>query len=122
MSTLGPKDRLSVITFENGVGGVIRKTPFLAVGRDGEGKRRVLELIDTIGNEYPDAAVDKKLIVLDGSSKEEKADVVSAVNVGQSGILFSVLQFFFMCGSISTYMSLVDEHCLNTFLFVRFGQ
>jgi hypothetical protein len=87
MSTLSPRDRLSVITYENGEGGVIRKTPFLAVGRNGEGKRRMLDLLDTIGNENPNEEVDERLIVLNGQSREEKANVVSAVNVGKQPCL-----------------------------------
>ena len=91
MSTLGPRDRLSVVTYENGPGGVIRKTPFLAVGREGRGKWRMLEMLETIGGEQQVQQEDSDDESGGGGRgfvvplhRDEKADVVSAVNVGES--------------------------------------
>lgn len=75
MSKMAARDRLSIVTYESGPDGVIRKTPFLAVGRDGEGRRRLLDLVENMG-----ADDDRYVVPL---HREERSDVVSAVNVGQ---------------------------------------
>ncbi|KAL7414666.1 hypothetical protein BDY24DRAFT_414377 [Mrakia frigida] len=94
MSTLGPRDRLSVVTYENGPGGVIRKTPFLAVGREGRGKWKMQEMLETIGEQqvvqHPEDSDDESgagggfVVPL---HRDEKADVVSAVNVALDVVL-----------------------------------
>jgi hypothetical protein len=76
MSKMAARDRLSIVTYESGQDGVIRKTPFLAVGRDGDGRRKLLDLVASMG-----ADDDRYVVPLHG---EERSDVVSAVNVGQS--------------------------------------
>ncbi|CED84269.1 Triosephosphate isomerase [Phaffia rhodozyma] len=76
MDKIGSKDRLALVTYENGPQGVIRRTPFLAVGRDGPGRRRLSQMLDRLGEESKEA--DPFLVPL---HREEKSDVVSAVNV-----------------------------------------
>lgn len=88
ISTLAPRDRLSVVTYENGPGGKIRKTPFLAVGREGRGRRRMQRMLETIGSDRTDEYLDDVDYDEGGGKgftvtlhREEKADVVSAINV-----------------------------------------
>jgi len=78
VASLGPKDRLSVVTFEVGVGGNVRKTPFLMVGRP-HSRARLEKFIDETGVKF-DESKDDFLI---RGSKDEKTDVVTAVNHGK---------------------------------------
>jgi hypothetical protein len=91
VAALGKKDRLSVVTFEVGPGGRVRKTPFLNVGRD-ISRRRLEKFIDETGLRL-DESQDEFLV---RGSKEEKTDVVTAVNHGTS-----LLQFVLMVASVA---------------------
>lgn len=77
VNALAPRARLSLVTYSVGEGsrGQLRKTPFLAVGKD-DGRRRLQAVIDSIG-EPPS----KALGYIDPS--DEKVSVVSAVNLGE---------------------------------------
>ncbi|KAH8116465.1 Pleckstrin homology domain-containing protein [Phellopilus nigrolimitatus] len=82
LSSLGPKDRLSFVTFEVGVGGRVRKTPFLSVGR-GQSRARLVSFMNEIGAGR-DSTGDEFLV---RGAKEEKTDVVTAVNHGLDVVL-----------------------------------
>ena len=77
VGSLQPKDRLSLVTFEVGISGRVRKTPYLMIGR-AQSKHRLMKFIEEIGLRLEDEQ-DEFLI---GGSKEEKTDVVTAVNHG----------------------------------------
>jgi hypothetical protein len=91
MASLGPRDRLSIVTFEIGVGGRIRKTPFLRVGGNGGGGLRLAKFIDTMGDAFnvqqqqdPYGNVEiPEDEFLAKTNKNEKTDVVTAVNFGK---------------------------------------
>ena len=112
LGQLGPKDRLSLVTFEVGPGGQVRKTPFLSVsprgglGKDGVGRRRLQAFIDGIlgpedehansggggggnnpagGGGPPRKGVEDEFVVR--NLNEEKTDVVTAVNHGLDVVL-----------------------------------
>jgi hypothetical protein len=78
IASLSPKDRLSLVTFEVGVGGKVRKTPFLNVGK-AISRTRLSKFVDEIGGR-PDLDGDEFLI---RGSQDEKTDVVTAVNHGR---------------------------------------
>jgi len=78
IASLSPKDRLSLVTFEVGVGGKVRKTPFLNVGKS-TSQTRLRKFVDEIGAR-PDPDNDEFLV---RGSQEEKTDVVTAVNHGK---------------------------------------
>ncbi|KAJ7765454.1 Pleckstrin homology domain-containing protein [Mycena maculata] len=82
LASLGGRDRLSLVTFEVGPGGRVRRTPFLGVGRS-EGKMRLEKFVDEIGQQREDGT-DEFLV---RGSKEEKTDVVTAVNHGLDVVL-----------------------------------
>ncbi|KAG8891726.1 hypothetical protein FRC01_014545, partial [Tulasnella sp. 417] len=94
VGSLGTRDRLSLVTFEVGVGGKIRKTPFLRIGR-GMGRERLGRFVDQIAfsghrriveeDEGDDDerngganGSDEEFLVRTG--KDEKTDVVTGVN------------------------------------------
>lgn len=78
IASLSPKDRLSLVTFEVGVGGKVRKTPFLNVGKP-MSRTRLSKFVDDIGaGRGPDH--DEFLV---RGSQDEKTDVVTAVNHGR---------------------------------------
>lgn len=77
LASLGTKDRLSLVTFEVGAGGRVRKTPYLCPGRT-HSRNRLQKFIDEIGR--PEITEDEFLV---RASKDEKTDVVTAVNHGQ---------------------------------------
>jgi hypothetical protein len=77
VASMGAKDRLSLVTFEVGMGGRVRKTPFLIVGRQ-QSRRRLEKFIDETGVRL-DELKDEFLV---RGSKDEKTDVVTAVNHG----------------------------------------
>ncbi|KAF8159440.1 Pleckstrin homology domain-containing protein [Crassisporium funariophilum] len=81
-ASLGPKDRLSLVTFEVGVGGRVRKTPFLSIGKT-QSRQRLEKFIDEVGARL-DENQDEFLI---RGSKDEKTDVVTAVNHGLDVVL-----------------------------------
>ena len=77
VSSLGPKDRLSLVTFEVGVAGQVRKCPFLCVGK-AHSRQRLDKFIDSLGV----ALEENQDEFLVRGSKDEKTDVVTAVNHG----------------------------------------
>ena len=77
LASLGSKDRLSLVTFEVGPGGRVRKTPYLCVGKTFS-RGRLSKFIDEIGR--PDEGQEDEFLIR--ASKEEKTDVVTAVNHG----------------------------------------
>lgn len=84
LASVGPKDRVSLVTFEVGVAGRVRKTPFLNVGNGTKGRERLQGFVEGVlyraqGSSLPDE-VDEFLVRV---SKEEKTDVVTAVNHGE---------------------------------------
>ncbi|KAF9266969.1 hypothetical protein L218DRAFT_996498 [Marasmius fiardii PR-910] len=95
MASLSQKDRLSLVTFEVGVGGRVRKTPFLSVTR-GHSKARMEKFVADLTSRRPeeetnfsghpsrDGSQDEFLV---RSSKDEKSDVVTAVNHGLDVVL-----------------------------------
>ncbi|KAG1746559.1 uncharacterized protein EDB91DRAFT_1327918 [Suillus paluster] len=82
LASLGAKDRLSLVTFEVGPGGRVRKTPYLCVGK-AHSRGRLSKFIDEIGRS--DEGQDDEFLVR--ASKEEKTDVVTAVNHGLDVVL-----------------------------------
>lgn len=82
VASLGPKDRLSLVTFEVGLGGHVRKTPFLCTGR-AQGHLRLAKFVEGIGAR-DDGAEDEFVV---RTAKEEKTDVVTAVNHGLDVVL-----------------------------------
>jgi len=78
IASLTPKDRLSLVTFEVGIGGKVRKTPFLNVGKP-TSRTRLGKFVDEIGARLnPDT--DEFMV---RGSQDEKTDVVTAVNHGR---------------------------------------
>ncbi|KAG2036606.1 hypothetical protein BDR03DRAFT_1011560 [Suillus americanus] len=75
LAALRAKDHLSFITFEVGPGGCVRKMPYLCVGKP-LSRGRLSKFIDEIG--CSDEGQNNKFLVR--ASKEEKTDVVTAVN------------------------------------------
>lgn len=83
LASLGSKDRLSLVTFEVGPAGRVRKTPFLCPGK-AHSRSRITKFIDEIGDkmsEQDQGAEDEFLVK---GSKDEKTDVVTAVNHGKA--------------------------------------
>lgn len=81
LASLGAKDRLSLVTFEVGIEGQVRKTPFLCVGR-AQSRARLAKFIDGIGMGSEEASLIEDEFLVRGS-KDEKTDVVTAVNHGK---------------------------------------
>jgi len=87
LAQLGAKDRLSLVTFEVGVGGRVRKTPFLSLGK-ANSRARLQGFIDRIsapGQPLPDGM--DEFLVRNAAGPEEKTDVVTAVNHGLDVVL-----------------------------------
>lgn len=82
IASLGPRDRLSFVTFEVGVGGAVRKTPFLSPGR-AQSRTRLGKFVDEIGFRPDEGQAFEDEFAIRGN-KEEKTDVVTAVNHGMS--------------------------------------
>ena len=78
VASLGPKNRLSVVTFEVGMGFNVRQTPFLMLGRS-QSRTRLEKFIDEVGVKL-DENHDEYLV---RGSKEEKTSVVTAVIHGK---------------------------------------
>ena len=76
LASMSPKDRLSLVTFEVGIGGKVRRTPFLNVGKP-PSRQRLTKFIETIGRR--DDYEDEFLVRV---AQEDKTDVVTAVNNG----------------------------------------
>jgi hypothetical protein len=79
LASLGIKDRLSLVTFEVGTGGRVRKTPYLCPGRT-HSRNRLQKFIDEIGRTDGNQGMEDEFLVR--ASKDEKTDVVTAVNHG----------------------------------------
>lgn len=77
LSSLGPKDRLSLVTFEVGLGGQVRKTPYLSIGKPSS-VSRIRKFIEETG---ANASGDLNVAL---TSPDEKTDVVTAVNHGKT--------------------------------------
>jgi hypothetical protein len=79
INNIGPRGRISVVTYSCGEGtrGILRKTPLLAVGRT-DSRRRLTDFCDSIGNEV--ASEFEPLSALD--QRDERISVVTAVNLG----------------------------------------
>jgi hypothetical protein len=80
IASLGPRDRLSFVTFEVGLGGAVRKTPFLSLGR-APSRTRLSKFVDEIGYRSEEGQLFEDESLVRGN-KEEKTDVVTAVNHG----------------------------------------
>jgi hypothetical protein len=80
IASLGPRDRVSFVTFEVGAGGAVRKTPFLSPGRS-QSHTRLGKFVDEIGFRPEEGQLfeDEFLVRV---NKDEKTDVVTAVNHG----------------------------------------
>ncbi|KAF9075313.1 Pleckstrin homology domain-containing protein [Rhodocollybia butyracea] len=91
ITSLGSKDRLSLVTFEVGQGGRVRKTPFLSVSK-AQSKNRLDKFVENLSatsTSDPDGmgmghGQDEFLVRV---SKDEKTDVVTAVNHGLDVVL-----------------------------------
>lgn len=79
LASVGIKDRLSLVTFEVGTGGRVRKTPYLCPGRT-HSRNRLQKFIDEIGRTDNNQGMEDEFLVR--ASKDEKTDVVTAVNHG----------------------------------------
>ena len=77
IASLGPKDRLSLVTFEVGVGGRVRKCPFLSVSK-AHSRQRLEKFVNELGLRFEESQ-DEFLV---HGAKDEKSDVVTAVNNG----------------------------------------
>ncbi|KAG1741892.1 uncharacterized protein EDB91DRAFT_320315 [Suillus paluster] len=75
LAALRTKDCLSLVTFEVGPGGHVRKVPYLCVGK-ALSRGELSKFVDEIGRS--DEGQDVEFLVR--ASKEEKTDVVTAVN------------------------------------------
>jgi hypothetical protein len=80
LASLAAKDRLSLVTFEVGPAGKVRKTPFLCPGRT-QSRARLSKFIDEIGVRPEEGQIFEDEFLVRGS-KDEKTDVVTAVNHG----------------------------------------
>ena len=81
LASMGPKDRLSLVSFEVGAAGKVRKTPFLCPGRT-QSRARLSKFIDEIGIRPEEGEFMEDEFLVKGS-KDEKTDVVTAVNHGK---------------------------------------
>ncbi|TFK73760.1 hypothetical protein BDN72DRAFT_893718 [Pluteus cervinus] len=81
IASLGSKDRLSLVTFEVGLPGRVRKTPFLSLGK-AQSRGRLEKFVDELGMRMEESQ-DEFLV----RGKEEKTDVVTAVNHGLDVVL-----------------------------------
>ncbi|KAK7060999.1 hypothetical protein VNI00_000734 [Paramarasmius palmivorus] len=83
LASMGQRDRLSLVTFEVGIGGKLRKTPFLSASK-AQSKGRLERFISDLGRRNDDeggmstsALHDEFLVRV---NKDEKTDVVTAVS------------------------------------------
>lgn len=82
VASLGPRDRLSLVAFEVGVGGRVRKCPFLSVSKP-QSRQRLEKFINELDTKFEEHQ-DEFLV---HESNDEKTDVVTAVNHGMSGYM-----------------------------------
>ncbi|GAA6036655.1 hypothetical protein JCM8097_001276 [Rhodosporidiobolus ruineniae] len=78
---VGPRTRISIVTYSAGEGsrGVLRKTPFLAVGKL-DGKKRLERVVDELGCDADDLT---SMV----EHKEERVNVVTACNLALDIVL-----------------------------------
>ncbi|GAA5826870.1 hypothetical protein JCM11251_002136 [Rhodosporidiobolus azoricus] len=81
ISQVGPRTRVSIVTYSAGEGtrGVLRKTPFIAVGK-AEGKKRLEKVVEELGCD----AEDLTSMV---THQEERVNVVTACNLALDIVL-----------------------------------
>ncbi|CCM00740.1 uncharacterized protein FIBRA_02780 [Fibroporia radiculosa] len=84
IASMGPKDRLSLVTFEVGIGGRVRKTPFLCPGKPAS-RSRLVKFVNEIGRREDGTPFEDEFLVR--SSQDDKTDVVTAVNHGLDVVL-----------------------------------
>lgn len=82
LASMGQKDRLSLVTFEVGIGGRVRKTPFLSVNK-AQSRARLEKFVDELGMRFDENHGQHDEFLVRGS-KDEKTDVVTAVNHGEA--------------------------------------
>jgi hypothetical protein len=85
---LGPRDRLLFVTFEVGLGGMVRKTPLLSLGRV-QSCTRLGKFVDKIECHPEESQLFEDEFLVQGN-KEEKTDVITAVNHGMTLSIFLV--------------------------------
>ncbi|KIY53347.1 hypothetical protein FISHEDRAFT_63373 [Fistulina hepatica ATCC 64428] len=85
LASLTARDRVSLVTFEVGAGGRVRKTPFLSPGRPAS-RRRLDQFIDGVAFGREGGPRDDDEFLIRGN-KDEKTDVVTAVNHGLDVVL-----------------------------------
>lgn len=98
IASLGPKDRLSLVTFEVGVGGKVRKTPFLNIGNP-QSKARLEKFVNELGRKDDGTHFEDEFLAR--GSQDEKTDVVTAVNHGMSVVPFPEIIGGSMCYSFT---------------------
>nr|XP_031861524.1 uncharacterized protein CI109_003128 [Kwoniella shandongensis]KAA5528596.1 hypothetical protein CI109_003128 [Kwoniella shandongensis] len=81
LALLGPRDRISLVTCEMGLNGIVRKTPFLSTTRY-ESRKRLEAFVETLGTGRKDKD-DFEVSV----GQDERLDVVTAVNVALDVVL-----------------------------------
>jgi len=81
LATLGPRDRVSLVSAEMGANGVVRKTPFLNPTKY-ESRRRLEAFVDLLGS---GRQFNDDFEVTTGP--DDKMDVVTAMNVALDGVL-----------------------------------
>jgi hypothetical protein len=81
LQNVGPRTRISIVTFASGEGprGVLRKTPFIALGK-AEGRKRLEAVVGELGAEQGDCS---SLI----EHKEERVNLVTACNLALDIVL-----------------------------------
>ncbi|OBZ66869.1 hypothetical protein A0H81_13160 [Grifola frondosa] len=84
IASLSAKDRLSLVTFEVGIGGNVRRTPFLCLGK-GQSRARLSKFVDEIGRRDNGMPFQDEFLVR--GSQDDKTDVVTAVNNGLDVVL-----------------------------------
>jgi hypothetical protein len=87
-SMLGPYDRLSIVTYQHGIGGSVTRTPFLSPGRaEGRNKlqRYLAALGGNLGKDVQGGSDNDHFSV--PSDAETKIDIVAGVNYGLDRIL-----------------------------------
>lgn len=81
LASVGPRDRVSIVSSEHGPNGIIRRTPFLSSTR-AESRRRLEAFVDIIGAGRVEN--DEYEVVI---GREERIDVVTAMNVALDAVL-----------------------------------
>lgn len=80
LAQLSSRDRLSLVTFEMGHGGKVRKTPFLSVAKT-QSRARLGKFVDEIGMRGDESTGFKDEFSV--RTQDEKTDVVTAINHGR---------------------------------------